>query len=111
MKRSKPKSPRIGPDGRRFSPVVRANSKFFGGGRAICVDVRFKDLAQLDALIAALVELRSFPKDGFDHVHLQDAKVRDLASAEVTFWHPSVKRTAIDKSCVGGARKTIESLR
>jgi hypothetical protein len=98
------------PDGRRFSPVVRANAKFYGLGRGICVDVRFKDVAQLDALIAALVELRAFPKDGFDHVHLQDSKVRDFASAEVTFWHPSVKRDVADKSCVRGARKTIESL-
>jgi hypothetical protein len=98
------------PDGRRFSPVIRANAKFYGSDRGICVDVRFKDVAQLDALIAALNELRAFPSDGFDHVHLQDKKARDLGSAEVTFWHPSVKRNAGDKSCVRDGRKTIESL-
>jgi hypothetical protein len=98
------------PDGRRFSPVIRANTKFYGNGRAICVDVRFKDVQQLDALIAALVELRAFPSDGFDHVHLQDPVRHDLASTEVTFYHPSVKRDAADKCCVQDARKTIESL-
>jgi hypothetical protein len=94
------------PDGRRFSPVVRADSKFYGP--AICVDVRFKNVAQLDDFIAALVELRAFPKDGFDHVHLQDTG-RGIGSAEVTFYHPSVKRNAIDRSCVREARKSLEA--
>ncbi len=98
------------PDGRRFSPVIRANSKFYGPGRLTCVDVRFKDVAQLDALIAALVELRAFPKDGFDHVHLQDSKAFELGAAEVTFYHPSVKRDAIDRDCVRAAKRTIASL-
>ncbi len=48
--------------------------------------------------------------DGFDHVHLQDSKVCDLGTAEVTFYHPSVKRDAADKSCVQAAKRTIESL-
>jgi hypothetical protein len=63
----------------------------------------------LDALIAALVELRAFSKDGFGHLHLQDTKARD-GGTEVTFWHPSVKRDAADKSCVRDNRRTIESL-
>jgi hypothetical protein len=97
-------------DGRAFSPVVRANCKFYGGGRGFCVDVRFKNVQQLDALIAALTKLREFPDDGFDHVHLQDPRLADLASAEVTFWHPSVRRDAADKSCVRQARATIEAI-
>jgi hypothetical protein len=107
-KKSRPASPGR-PDGRRFSPVIRANTKFYGD-RAICVDVRFKDVRQLDALIAALMELRAFPSDGFDHVHLQDDVRHNLASAEVTFYHPSVKRGYADKLCVKSARKLFESL-
>jgi len=103
------------PDGRAFSPVVRANSKFFGPGRALCVDVRFKNVEQLDALIAALVKLREFPDDGFDHVHLQDTGEGTArshpAGAEVTFWHPSVKRDAGAKQCVLDASAFFKALR
>jgi hypothetical protein len=95
-------------DGRAFSPVIRANSKFFGK-RALCVDVRFRNVEQLDLLIEALVKLREFPSDGYNHVHLQDER-GDLASAEVTFWHPSVKRDSIAKSCVRLARETIKAI-
>jgi hypothetical protein len=106
-------SPRL-PDGRAFSPVVRANSKFFGSGRGLCVDVRFSNIEQLDALIAALTKLREFPGDGFDHVHLQDAaggKLMDQShSAEVTFWHPSVKRDFASKACTAKAKVFFESL-
>ena len=98
------------PDGRRFSPVMRANTKFYGGGRGVCIDVRFKDVEQLDALIAALVELRAFPNDGFDHVHLQDTARHDLASAEVTFFDPSAKRDYADKLCVNSAREFFKAL-
>lgn len=98
------------PDGRRFSPVIRTNTKFYGAGRGVCVDVRFKDVEQLDALIAALVELRAFPSDGFDHVHLQDSARQDLGSAEVTFFHPSVKRDYADKLCVNSAREFFKAL-
>jgi hypothetical protein len=72
--------------------------------------VRFRNIEQLDALIAALTKLREFPDDGFDHVHLQDARIADLAGAEVTFWHPSVQRDANDKSCVRNARAMIEAI-
>ena len=102
-------------DGRLFSPVVRANSKFFGDGRGLCVDVRFKNVEQLDAVIAALVKLREFPDDGFDHVHLQDnadgTARSHPAGAEVTFWHPSVKRDAGAKECVSDATAFFKGLR
>lgn len=97
-------------DGRAFSPVIRANSKFFGSGRAICVDVRFRSVEQLDLLIEALTKLREFPSDGYNHVHLQDERMRDFAAAEVTFWHPSVKRDSTAKSCVRSARETIQAI-
>jgi hypothetical protein len=98
-------------EGRAFSPVIRANSKFFGKGRTLCVDVRFRNVEQLDLLIEALVKLREFPGDGYDHIHLQDTRIGDeLASAEVTFWHPSVKRDSIAKSCVRSARDTIKAI-
>jgi hypothetical protein len=90
--------------------VIRANSKFFGSGPAICVDVRFRNVEQLDLLIEALTKLREFPSDGYDHVHLQDERVRDLAAAEVTFWHPSVKRDSTAKSCVRSARETLKAI-
>jgi hypothetical protein len=102
------------PDGRAFSPVVRANSKFFGDGPGLCVDVRFKNIEQLDALIAALVKLREFPDDGFDHVHLQDTAdgtARSYpAGAEVAFWHPTVKRDAGAKHCVADATVFFKGL-
>jgi len=101
-------------DGRVFSPVVRANCKFAGSGRNLFVDVRFKNVEQLDALIAALTKLRQFPRDGFDHVHLQDAVGSALLaqphSAEVTFYHPSVKRDCGLKMCVADAKRHFESL-
>jgi hypothetical protein len=112
MKRSK--TPRR-PDGRAFSPVIRANAKFCGEGRSLCVDVRFSSVEQLDALISALTRLRDFPDDGFDHVHLQDATGNKVLnqphSAEVTFWHPSVKRDYAIKACVADAKAFFESLR
>ncbi|HUE12543.1 MAG TPA: hypothetical protein VMR25_00140 [Planctomycetaceae bacterium] len=108
-----PRLPRR-PDGRAFSPVLRANSKFCGPGRGLCVDVRFSNVEQLDALIAALTKLREFPSDGFDHVHLQDAAGGKLLqqphSAEVTFWHPSVKRDLAVKACVAESKAFFESL-
>ncbi len=76
----------------------------------MCVDVRFRNVEQLDLLIEALIKLREFPSNGYDHVHLQDASTSDLAAAEVTFWHPSVKRDSTAKSCVRSARDTIKQI-
>ncbi len=108
-----PKAKR-GIDGRAFSPVVHADSKFFGSPPHLCVDVRFANAAQLDALIAALISLREFPSDGFDHVHLQDNGLApsriQTALAEVTFWHPSVQRTERDDDCVSSAQRVLASL-
>jgi len=101
-------------DGRAFSPVIRADTKFFGPPAFLCVDVRFADVAQLDALIAALTKLREFPDDGFDHVHVQDVNFSrhsaDESFAEVTFWHPSVQRNEIDEICVSEARRFLTNL-
>lgn len=101
-------------DGRAFSPVIRADSKFFGPPPFLCVDVRFANTAQLDALIAALIKLREFPPDGFDHVHLQDTALgpsdTQAASTEITFWHPSVQRTESDNDCVASAGRALVSL-
>jgi hypothetical protein len=97
-------------EGRAFSPVIRANSKFIGAGRGFCVDVRFRDAEQLDLLIEALIKLRDFPSDGYDHVHLQDDRRRDVASAEVVFWHPSVKRDSGAQSRVRSAREMINAI-
>ena len=109
----KPDSPQRD-DGRAFSPVIRADSKFFGSPPFLCVDVRFETVEQLDALITALAKLREFPIDGFDHVHLQDTALGptriQTALAEVTFWHPSVQRTESDDDCVSDAECALASL-
>ena len=101
-------------DGRAFSPVIRADSKFFGSPPFLCVDVRFDSAEQLDALIAALTKLREFPAEGFDHVHLQDSGLgrshTQTALAEITFWHPSVNRTENDNDCVSSAERVLASL-
>ena len=101
-------------DGRAHSPVIRADSKFFGSPPFLCVDVRFASVAQLDALIDALTKLREFPADGFDHVHLQDTNLgpsrTQTALAEVTFWHPSVQRDGSDDDGVAEARRILASL-
>ncbi|MCX5662995.1 MAG: hypothetical protein NTW19_25195 [Planctomycetota bacterium] len=100
-------------DGRSFSPVIRANAKFHGP--SLCVDVRFASVKELDQLIASLVKLREFTPEGYDHIHLQDHGLRrsksDAASAEVTFWHPSVKRGDIENRCVAEARRRLVSPR
>jgi hypothetical protein len=96
------------PDGRALSPVIGADSKFFGSPPSLCVDVRFSTIEQLDELIAALSKLREFPFDGYDHVHLQDsAHGLNATSAEVTFWHPAVQRTDIDGECLAEAATTL----
>lgn len=101
-------------DERAFSPVVRADAKFFGKPPHLCVDVRFKDIEQLDALIAALTKLREFSASGFDHVHLQDLALgpskTQTGGAEVTFWHPSVVRDESDEECVAQARGLLSAL-
>ena len=108
-----PKSKR-GIDGRAFSPVIRADAKFFGSPPHLCVDIRFANTAQLDALIAALVSLRELPADGFDHIHLQDTDLApshtQTALAEVTFWHPSIQRTEDDDDCVFASQHILASL-
>jgi hypothetical protein len=100
-------------DGREFSPVIRANCKFCKSGGVFFVDVRFNNIDQLDALIAALKRLRDFPPHGFDHIHLQDASGRALLSqahsAEITFSHPSVKRSSGIRDCVANAKRFFES--
>jgi len=107
-------STKHGDDGRAFSPVIHADTKFFGAPPFLCVDVRFADISQLDALIAALTQLREFPSNGFDHVHLQDTALApshtQTALAEVTFWHPSVQRTESDEDCVSAAQRVLASL-
>jgi hypothetical protein len=71
------------------SPVIRADSKFFGSDRFLCVDVLFRDREDLDCLIQALIALRDSTGDEADHVHLQDGGVgRHGAPAEVTFHRP-----------------------
>lgn len=101
-------------DARAVSPVIRADSKFFGSPPFLCVDVRFAGVEQLDALIAALTKLREFPADGFDHVHLQDSAPGPVpaqtALAEVTFWHPSVQRDEGDYGCVADAARALAAL-
>jgi len=97
-----------------FSPVIRADSKLFGSPPFLCVDVRFANTHELDALIAALSKLRDFPAGGFDHVHLQDTALgpsrAQTGLAEVTFWHPSAQRTASDDDCVSEAERILASL-
>jgi hypothetical protein len=103
-------SPKSKKHGRAMSPVIRANSKFYGFGRAICVDVRFRSIEQLDALIVALRKLREFPRDGYDHVHVQDTRPRKLGAAEVTLWHPSARRTSGDYTCLKAARAALRGI-
>ena len=95
------------------SPVVRADSKFFGAPPFLCVDVRFESMAQLDELIAALSRLREQSECGFNHVHLQDLErksgAKAAAGAEVTFWHPSVQRSETEETCVAEALEAILS--
>ena len=90
-----------------FSPVIRADSKFFGTPPHLGVDVRFASAAELDTLIQALIQLRDQPADSFAHVHLQDhflgPSAVQTAAAEVTFWHPSVPREESDHECVAHA--------
>jgi hypothetical protein len=72
-----------------FSPVIHADSKFYGYGRNLCVDVLFRDRSELDRLIEALTALRDSAGDEADHVHLQDGgHGRDGRPAEVTFHRP-----------------------
>lgn len=71
------------------SPVVFADSKFFGTDQNLCVDVLFRDRTELDQLIQALTALRDSTGDEADHVHLQDGgRGRSGAPAEVTFHRP-----------------------
>lgn len=90
-----------------MSPVIRADSKFFGTPPHLCVDVRFASTAELDALIQTLTRLRDQPPGGFTHVHLQDHGLGQSAvqtvAAEVTFWHPSTPREESDRECVAHA--------
>lgn len=90
------------------SPVLRADSKFFGSPPHLCVDVRFRSTAEIDALIQALTTLRDMPVNGFDHIHLQDDRQKAaVSSAEITFWHPSASRDETDKRLVSRAGKFI----
>jgi hypothetical protein len=71
------------------SPVIFADSKFYGTDQLLCVDVLFRDRAELDRLIQALTALRDSEGNEADHVHLQDGgHGRYGAPAEVTFHRP-----------------------
>ena len=90
------------------SPVIRADSKFFGTDRFLCVDVLFCDREELDRLIRALIALRDSTGDEADHVHLQDAGVgRHGAPAEVTFHRPGPDTWNSDK-LVADAKAWLE---
>jgi hypothetical protein len=85
------------------SPVVRADARFSGLPEWLIVGVWFHDKSEIDALIAALAELRDTTGDDFDHVHLQH---HDLSPgcmpglAEITFFRPGAVRTDIDDDLV-----------
>jgi hypothetical protein len=59
-----------------FSPVVTADVRFYGPPPFLCVDVRFRSRAEIDRLIRELTRLRNTKGREFDHVHLQDARLR-----------------------------------
>jgi len=96
-----------------FSPVVRADVKFYGPPPHLCVDVRFRSRAEIDRLIRELTRLRDTKGRQFDHVHLQDTRLRpgsSLEETEVNFYRPRRRRTPLDSDCVKAAKLALAIL-
>jgi hypothetical protein len=95
----------------RFSPVVRAFSKFCGIPHSLHANVWFKDKEELDELVSALVELRDTTDDDFDHVHLQDYKIGasgDVNGAEIIFYRPGRLPDEIECELMEEARNWLQ---
>jgi hypothetical protein len=90
--------------GQKFSPVVRGNVRFSGDRESLHVNLWFRDKAELQKLIDALIELRDSVGDQPDHVHLQHY---DLAAgkqggglAEVNFFRPGRGLDDVEKDMI-----------
>ncbi len=93
------------------SPVIKADVKFMGKPPWLCVDVRFRNRAELDALIQALTILRDGGRQDFDHVHLQDISLTVSGSrgTEVTFYRHGKKRDNAARLCLLEAKQFLTS--
>ena len=76
----------------------------------LCVDVRFRNRAELDALIQALTILRDGGRQDFDHVHLQDTRLRKrrTGATEVTFCRHGKKRDDAVRLCVLEVKQVLK---
>ena len=93
----------------KISPVIKADVKYSGDPQFLNVDVRFRSVAEIDELIAALRELRESQGDDFDHVHLQDCSLGPGTAglAEVNFFRPGMARTELDSDGTSQAREWL----
>jgi len=97
-----------------ISPVVKTNVKYCGNGDPyFYVEVRFRKKEEIDALIKALRQLRDSKGDQFDHIHLQDTRLRpdSTVEGEINFWRPGVKRPGWERQSVTEAQRMFENLR
>jgi len=95
---------------KKFSPVIRAEARFFGCVQFLHVNVWFRDKDELQKLIDALVELRDTVGDDHDHVHLQHYDLRPgcvNGLAEVNFYRPG---RAVDEMEMDAIEEAFEWL-
>jgi hypothetical protein len=95
-----------------MSPVIKADVKFCAYKEPrFWVEVRFRGKEEINTLIDTLMRLRDTKGAQYDHVHLQDSRLRIGSSrieGEVNFFRPGIKR-GWERKFITEARRILEN--